>query len=86
MFTDENPKRHAETRKRVASLYSLSSLVQYEPYVAESIQLLLSRFEEMCETKEAVNIQHWLQCMAFDAIAQITVRISRGVRMLWTRS
>jgi cytochrome P450 len=74
LFTEENPRLHSENRKKVASLYSLSSLVQYEPYVADSIQILLTRFEEMARSEEVVDVRHWLQCLAFDAIAQLTVR------------
>ena len=54
-------------------MYSLTSIKSYEPYVDDCIDILLKRFDEFAATGEEVNLQHWMQCYAFDVIGEITV-------------
>lgn len=75
MFTDRNPKRHSETRRKVASLYSMSSLVQLEPFVTECSKHMVAKFDEFARTHRKINMQEWSQCWAFDVIGLITVRL-----------
>ncbi|KAI8632764.1 putative cytochrome P450 pisatin demethylase [Xylariaceae sp. FL1651] len=72
LFTDQNIKRHAETRKRFQGLYSMSSLLSYEQYVDECIDILLSRLTQIAQSGESVDMAHWLQCFAFDVMGNIT--------------
>jgi len=76
LFTDLNPKRHAETRRKVANLYSMTSLLQLEPFVTSCTEKLVEKFEEFATSKQTFDMQHWLQCYAFDMIGLITVRPS----------
>ncbi|PSK59404.1 Isotrichodermin C-15 hydroxylase [Elsinoe australis] len=72
LFTDRNPKRHSELRRKVANLYSMTSLLHLEPFVTTCTDLLVGHFDRMAETNETINLQHWLQCYAFDTIGMIT--------------
>lgn len=72
MFPDRDIKRHAETRRKFQSMYSLSSLLHYEKF-ADDVQIVFKkRLTEMVDTGTTVNMHHWLQCYAFDVIGCIT--------------
>lgn len=72
MFPDQDIKRHAETRKRFQSLYSMSSLVSYETYVDECIDIILARFSQFAQRGQTIDLSHWFQCYAFDVMGHIT--------------
>ncbi|KAF4554808.1 Cytochrome P450-like protein 7 [Elsinoe fawcettii] len=72
LFTDRNPKRHSELRRKVANLYSMTNLLHLEPFVETCTSLLLGHFDRFAQTDEPINLQHWLQCYAFDTIGMIT--------------
>ncbi|PMD27974.1 cytochrome P450 [Hyaloscypha hepaticicola] len=73
LFTDRNPTRHAATRRKVASAYSMTNLAQLEPFVDECSSLLRKRFTEFADQKRTIDMGHWMQCYAFDVIGEITV-------------
>lgn len=50
----------------------MSSLVEYEEFVNNCTSLLTQRFGEIARSGHTVNLQHWLQCYAFDVIGEIT--------------
>jgi cytochrome P450 len=64
--------RHAETRKRFQNLYSMTSLVSYEPFVDECADIFSQRLTEIAQSGKPINMGHWFQCYAFDVIACIT--------------
>lgn len=72
LFADLNPHRHAQQRRKFSSLYSMSALLGYEPFVDNCTALLTQRFDELAQTSNSVDLQHWLQCYAFDVIGEIT--------------
>ncbi|KAG8628055.1 hypothetical protein KVT40_003928 [Elsinoe batatas] len=72
LFTDLNPKRHSELRRKVANLYSMTNLLHLEPFVETCTNLLLNHFDRLSRTNEVIDLQHWLQCYAFDTIGMIT--------------
>ncbi|KAF2818629.1 cytochrome P450 [Ophiobolus disseminans] len=72
LFPDQNSKRHAETRKRFQGLYSMSSLLSYEPYVDECIDIFLDKLSQFARSGTSINLVHWFQCYAFDVIGEIT--------------
>lgn len=72
LFSELNPHRHSIQRRKVANYYSMSSLVGYEGYVDNCTDLLSRRFGELADLGRIVDIQHWLQCYAFDVIGEIT--------------
>jgi cytochrome P450 len=72
LFPDQDSKRHAETRKRFQGLYSMSSLLSYEPYVDECIDLFLGKLSQFALVGTSIDLLHWFQCYAFDVIGEIT--------------
>lgn len=55
-------------------MYSLSSLVSYEPFVERCVDLFINRLNEFAEseTGEDIDLSYWFQCYAFDVIGCIT--------------
>jgi len=73
LFAERDSKRHATTRRKVAAAYSMSALLQMEPFVDECTALLNDRFIQFAKSGEVINLGHWLECYAFDVIGQVTV-------------
>lgn len=65
LFPERDLARHADTRKRFQSLYSMSSLVNYEPFVDECTALFSGQLTEYADRGEAIKMGHWFQCYAF---------------------
>ncbi|EKG21959.1 Cytochrome P450 [Macrophomina phaseolina MS6] len=73
IFTDRDSKRHAANRRKVASLYSMTTLLKMEEAVNDCIDIFETRFRELAGTQQTINLQYWLQCYAFDVIGSITL-------------
>ncbi|PSN62543.1 cytochrome P450 [Corynespora cassiicola Philippines] len=73
LFTERNSRNHATLRRKVASLYSMTTLLAMESCVEECTRIMIKRMEEFSENRKVFNMQHWLQCYAFDLIGLITV-------------
>ncbi|KAJ5268638.1 hypothetical protein N7505_004396 [Penicillium chrysogenum] len=73
LFTDRDPRRHSANRRKVASLYSMTSLVQMESCVVECSALLIQKLTGFAESGRPLNLQQWMQYYAFDVIGLITV-------------
>lgn len=73
LFSERNPKKHAEDRRKVASMYSMTSLVSYEPLVDNCIEIFKKRLHEISTHGRSIDMAHWMQCYAFDVIGEITV-------------
>lgn len=66
MFSDQNAKRHSETRRKIASAYSMSSLLKMEGFVDNCSEVLTEKFTGFAAKGEVINLGHWMQCYAFD--------------------
>lgn len=49
LFTDRDPKRHAANRRKVANLYSMTTLLRMEEDVDKCVAMLEERFIEFCK-------------------------------------
>ncbi len=69
--TDE--AQHAAMKRPVAQAYSLSTLVEYEPFIDSTTAVLLSRLDELyAGTNQVCDLGQWLQYYAFDVIGELT--------------
>ena len=73
LFQLTNPERHSRERRKVASLYSMSTLVSYERYVDSCNSVLCEQLQDLARSGELVNVPNWMQFYAFDVIGEITV-------------
>ncbi|PNS18763.1 Isotrichodermin C-15 hydroxylase [Sphaceloma murrayae] len=72
LFTDQNTKRHSELRRKIANLYSMTSLLHLEPFVTTCNRRLIDKLDTLAQDGNTIDLQHWLQCYAFDTIGTIT--------------
>ncbi|KAJ5353128.1 cytochrome P450 pisatin demethylase [Penicillium brevicompactum] len=72
LFSERSSKKHAEDRRKVASMYSMTSLVSYEPLVDNCIEIFKKRLHEISTYGRSIDMAHWMQCYAFDVIGEIT--------------
>ena len=57
IFTELNPVRHAENRRKVASLYSMSSLVPMEQNAVDCAKILVQKLKGFSESHTSFNLQ-----------------------------
>lgn len=73
LFSERDPGKHAVMRRKVASMYSMSSMVSYESYVDSCIELLQNQFSRVEGSGSDIDLAYWFRCYAFDVIFMITV-------------
>ncbi|KAL7276059.1 hypothetical protein RUND412_000975 [Rhizina undulata] len=71
-FSQCDPDLHRQMKKNVASAYSMTSVVQLEPFVNSTIALFMKRMKECCERKNPINLVQWYQWYAFDVIGELS--------------
>ncbi|PWY74505.1 cytochrome P450 [Aspergillus sclerotioniger CBS 115572] len=72
LFSVRNTAHHSDARRKVASMYSMSAVVSYEPYVNDCIRRFCAQLDSFAKAGSMVDLGHWLQCFAFDTISGIT--------------
>ena len=79
LFSTTSEPFHAQLRRSVNSAFSMSTLIQYEPFVDSTTQLFLSQTQKLfAETGDACNFSRWLQFYAFDVIGEMTYSKRHG--------
>ncbi|KAH6685047.1 cytochrome P450 [Plectosphaerella plurivora] len=79
LFSSTDNDFHAQFRRCVNSAFSMSTLVQYEPFVDNTTRLFLERTAaEYVGNTEGCDLTRWLQFYAFDVIGEITYSKRHG--------
>ncbi|RDW78590.1 cytochrome P450 [Aspergillus mulundensis] len=79
LFSTLDESFHANLRRSVNYAFSMSSLVQYEPMVNETIELFLDQTTALfANTNKTCDFARWLQFFAFDVIGSITYSKRHG--------
>ncbi|MBE3045435.1 cytochrome P450 [Candidatus Bathyarchaeota archaeon] len=79
LFSTTSESFHAQFRRCVNSAFSMSALVQYEPFVDNTTSLFLSQTERLYAGDPAgCDFSRWLQFYAFDVIGEITYSKRHG--------
>lgn len=69
--TDE--AQHAAMKRPIAQAYSLSTLVDFEPFIDSTTAVFFSRLDELyADTDQVCDLGEWLQMYAFDVIGELT--------------
>lgn len=76
LFSALDAKVHSMMRRKVSNLYAMTSIKSYEPFVDTCIRILVDRFDRFANSGEMFDLQHWMQCYAFDVIGELTVSTS----------
>ncbi|GIZ44525.1 hypothetical protein CKM354_000772100 [Cercospora kikuchii] len=70
--TDE--QQHATMKRPIASAYSLSTLVEFEPLIDSTTAVFLDRVDQLfATTGKECDLGTWLQWYAFDVIGELTL-------------
>ncbi|KAF1930890.1 pisatin demethylase [Didymella exigua CBS 183.55] len=72
MFSEPCLDAHAKLRRPLAQLYSLTTLLSYEPFVDTCNSILLKRIEEYAKEGKTLNVREMMQFYAFDVIGEMT--------------
>ncbi len=73
LFGTQDQDYHMRLRRTVSNAFSMSSLVQYEPRVNDTVRVFLKQTEELyAKPGNECNFILWLQYFAFDVITEIT--------------
>ncbi|KAL2830469.1 hypothetical protein BDW59DRAFT_170061 [Aspergillus cavernicola] len=79
LFSTLDESFHANLRRSVNHAFSMSSLVQYEPMVNETIEIFLNQTATLfANTNQTCDFARWLQFLAFDVIGSITYSKRHG--------
>lgn len=73
LFALQDIKQHSTVRRMYANVYAMSSLVAYEPYVDNCMDILLRQLYQASKQGQTVDMAKWFQWYAFDVIGEITV-------------
>ncbi|KAH7160421.1 cytochrome P450 [Dactylonectria estremocensis] len=79
IFAIQDHELHKERRRKISSLYTMSSMVHYEKAVDEMTQVCISKMSQFAEEGRLIDIPHWMQYYAFDVIGEITFNKSFGM-------
>ena len=74
LFSVRDTQEHATMRRKVAALYSMTAIKNYEPYVDNCVVLLRDQFDAATTSGNTIDLQNWMQCYAFDVVGELTVR------------
>lgn len=73
LFNTQDTSLHRSMKKPIAGIYSMSNLVNFEPYVDSTIKFFLERLEDVQTKKNGpIDLGTWLQWFAFDVMGEIT--------------
>ncbi len=79
LFSTTSETFHAQLRRSVNSAFSMSTIVQYEPFVDSTTELFLAQTEKLFAGSGAsCNFSQWLQFYAFDVIGEMTYSKRHG--------
>ncbi|KAK7742358.1 hypothetical protein SLS53_004503 [Cytospora paraplurivora] len=79
LFSTLDNDFHQQFRRCVNSAFSMSALVQYEPFVDNTTKLFLKQTERLfANGSRACDFSRWLQFYAFDVIGEITYSKRHG--------
>ncbi|KAG7057536.1 cytochrome P450 [Colletotrichum scovillei] len=72
LFTTLDEDFHAKIKRPISSLYSMSTLTEFEPFVDSTIEKLLEKLDEFADAGRELDLATWLQYYAFDVIGELT--------------
>lgn len=78
LFNSRDNQQHARLKRTQASLYSMTTIKSYEPFVDTQTAVLEQKLREFSKTREIVSLPQFMQKYAFDVIGKITVSAKWG--------
>ncbi|KAH7236613.1 cytochrome P450 [Fusarium tricinctum] len=72
IFTIKDNNLHKERRRKISPMYTMSSMVSYEPAVDEMTHICIDKLYQFAKERRLVEVPHFVQYYAFDVIGAIT--------------
>lgn len=79
LFSERGIHHHGLMRRKVASLFSMTTLLSYEAFVDNTNAILCDKLREFARSGTAFDVPKWMQYYAFDVIGEITMGESFGM-------
>ncbi|OAP61609.1 hypothetical protein AYL99_03812 [Fonsecaea erecta] len=70
-FTQLDETMHAERRKYVNSIYSMSTILESEPYIDGCIDVFLDKMAQVARQGKEIDLGEWIQWYTFDVIGEL---------------
>ncbi|KIW20254.1 hypothetical protein PV08_00829 [Exophiala spinifera] len=71
LFTALDERYHTSIKRPIATAYSMSTIIEYEPLVDSTTSLFTSRLDGFAASGVSFDFGVWLQMYAFDVIGEI---------------
>ncbi|KAF2169488.1 hypothetical protein M409DRAFT_20702 [Zasmidium cellare ATCC 36951] len=71
LFSALDKNIHAYLRKRVSAAYSMSSMLKYEDYMQECLDLMLQKLKKHAKAGNEVDMAKWAGYLAFDTVGSL---------------
>ena len=71
LFNTTDEKYHTKLRRAIASSFSMSTIVQFEPLVDSTINALVVAIEQRFLNRSTCDFGEWLHFFAFDVIGEM---------------
>ncbi|KAH6708915.1 cytochrome P450 [Leptodontidium sp. MPI-SDFR-AT-0119] len=72
IFTIRDPNLHKERRRKIANLYSMSTMVSYEDAVNRMNVICMRKLKQFASENRRISLPDFMQFYAFDVIGEIT--------------
>ncbi|KAG9767418.1 hypothetical protein KCU88_g7459, partial [Aureobasidium melanogenum] len=82
MFTCVNDKVHAERRRIINHVYTLSNVLRSEEYIDKCTELFLERMAEYQDGKKPFDLGRWVQMYAFDVVGELYFGLPGSLKAL----
>ncbi|KAL8281106.1 hypothetical protein RQP46_006464 [Phenoliferia psychrophenolica] len=90
LFNTRDRAEHTRKRKIIAHTFSPKSVREFEPYIAESVRMLLSKWDALSEKSKndassklkgyaVIELLDWLNALAFDVIGDLAFGSTFGM-------
>ncbi|CAG8901745.1 unnamed protein product [Penicillium egyptiacum] len=79
VFSETINEKHALERKKISNMYTMSSLLSYEPFVDKVNGEFMAALADHAQHGNVFDLFTWMQFYAFDVIGEITLGRSFGL-------
>lgn len=76
LFTIRDQDVHKDRRRKISTLYTMSSMVSYEEAVDKMTNVCIRKMRQFAEEERVFSVPDFMQYYAFDVIGEITVLLS----------
>ena len=69
IFSTTDRQEHAHKRRLLSHAFAYRSIIAFEPLLQDSLQRLVYKFDELCESNQIFDALVWFNYLAFDILS-----------------